>query len=78
MKFKHGTRRRALEYEKDWVKRWKADATFEKSVETNHSFSFDFCMFALHRNDASQVILKRKENIDQSKSNQGNSLEISN
>lgn len=33
MKFKHGTRRRALEYEKDWVHRWKADRTFEKSVE---------------------------------------------
>ena len=33
MKFKHGTRRRALEYEKDWVARWKADGTFEKSVE---------------------------------------------
>lgn len=33
MKFKHGTRRRALEYEKDWVKRWKQDKTFEKSVE---------------------------------------------
>lgn len=33
MKFKAGTRRRALEYEKDWVKRWKADKTFEKSVE---------------------------------------------
>lgn len=33
MKFKHGTRRRALEYEKDWVKRWKKDKTFEKSVE---------------------------------------------
>ncbi|MCB9822267.1 isoleucine--tRNA ligase [Candidatus Nomurabacteria bacterium] len=33
MKFKHGTRRRALEYEKDWVKRWKEDKTFEKSVE---------------------------------------------
>ncbi len=33
MKFKHGTRRRALEYEKDWVQRWKADGTFEKSVE---------------------------------------------
>ncbi|HEU0266809.1 MAG TPA: class I tRNA ligase family protein, partial [Candidatus Saccharimonadaceae bacterium] len=32
-KFKHGTRRRALEYEKDWVKRWKQDKTFEKSVE---------------------------------------------
>lgn len=35
MKFKHGTRRRALEYEKDWVQRWKADKTFEKSVEKN-------------------------------------------
>ena len=33
MKFKHGTRRRALEYEKDWVARWKADDTFKKSVE---------------------------------------------
>lgn len=33
MKFKAGTRRRALEYEKDWVKRWKADKTFEKSVQ---------------------------------------------
>ena len=33
MKFKHGTRRRALEYEKDWVQRWKQDGTFEKSVE---------------------------------------------
>ena len=32
MKFKSGTRRRALEYEKDWAKRWKADGTFEKSV----------------------------------------------
>ncbi|MGB3945681.1 MAG: isoleucine--tRNA ligase [Candidatus Saccharimonadales bacterium] len=33
MKFKSGTRRRALEYEKDWVQRWKQDNTFEKSVE---------------------------------------------
>lgn len=33
MKFKHGTRRRALEYEKDWVQRWKKDDTFKKSVE---------------------------------------------
>jgi len=33
MKYKSGTRRKALEYEKDWVKRWKADKTFEKSVE---------------------------------------------
>lgn len=33
MKFKHGTRRRAVEYEKEWVQRWKEDKTFEKSVE---------------------------------------------
>lgn len=33
MKFQHGSRRRALEYEKDWVQRWKEDNTFEKSVE---------------------------------------------
>jgi len=33
MRFKHGTRRRALEYEKDWVQKWKQDKTFEKSVE---------------------------------------------
>ena len=32
MKFTHGTRRRAAEYEKDWVQRWKNDQTFEKSV----------------------------------------------
>ena len=34
MKFKANTRRRALEYEKDWVQKWKQDRTFEKSVET--------------------------------------------
>ena len=33
VKFKHGTRRRALEYEKDWVQRWKSEGTFVKSVE---------------------------------------------
>jgi len=33
MKFQKNTRRRALEYEKDWVARWKKDNTFEKSVE---------------------------------------------
>ncbi len=33
MKFRAGTRRRALEYEKDWVQRWKENKTFEKSVE---------------------------------------------
>ena len=32
MKFKHGTRRRAAEYEKDWVQRWKEDNTFNKSI----------------------------------------------
>lgn len=33
MKFKSGTRRKAIEYEKDWVERWKQDQTFEKSVQ---------------------------------------------
>lgn len=33
MKFKAGTRRRALEYEKDLVKKWKKEKTFERSVE---------------------------------------------
>jgi isoleucyl-tRNA synthetase len=33
MKFKSGTRRRALEYEKDLVNYWKQNKTFEKSVE---------------------------------------------
>ncbi|RKW01904.1 MAG: hypothetical protein D8B38_03860, partial [Candidatus Saccharimonas sp.] len=32
MKFTYGTRRRAAEYEKDWVQRWKDDQTFQKSV----------------------------------------------
>lgn len=33
MKFKQGTRRRAVEYEKDLVRYWKQHKTFEKSVE---------------------------------------------
>lgn len=33
MKYTSGTRRKALEYEKDWVNRWKEQKTFEKSVE---------------------------------------------
>ena len=33
MKFKHGTRRRASEYEPDLVQWWKDHRTFEKSVE---------------------------------------------
>ena len=33
MKFQAGKRRKAIEYEKDWVTRWKQDKTFEKSVE---------------------------------------------
>lgn len=33
MKFKANTRRRALEYERDWASAWKNDKTFEKSVE---------------------------------------------
>ncbi len=32
MKFKSGTRRRALEYEKDLVVQWKKNKTFEKSI----------------------------------------------
>ena len=32
MKFKAGTRRRALEYEKDLVSQWKKNKTFEKSI----------------------------------------------
>ncbi len=33
MKFKANSRRRALEYEKDLVKKWKKNKTFEKSVQ---------------------------------------------
>ncbi len=33
MKFQKGTRRKAIEYEKDLVKQWKHNRTFEKSVE---------------------------------------------
>ena len=33
MKFQKGTRRRAIEYEKDLVRYWKKHRTFEKSVE---------------------------------------------
>jgi isoleucyl-tRNA synthetase len=33
MKFKQGTRRQAIEYEKDLVKYWRTHKTFEKSVE---------------------------------------------
>ena len=33
MKFHSGSRRRALEYEKDLVKQWKKNKTFEKSIE---------------------------------------------
>lgn len=34
MKYTAGTRRRAAEYEKYWVQRWKEDKTFERSVES--------------------------------------------
>jgi isoleucyl-tRNA synthetase len=34
MKFKKGTRRRALQYEKELVQYWKEHQTFEKSVQT--------------------------------------------
>jgi isoleucyl-tRNA synthetase len=33
MKFKSGTRRKSIEYEKDLVKKWKNNKTFEKSVD---------------------------------------------
>ncbi len=33
MKFKQGTRRKPIEYEKDLVQQWKQNKTFEKSVE---------------------------------------------
>jgi isoleucyl-tRNA synthetase len=33
MKFKANSRRKAIDYEKDWVQRWKQDRTFEKSVD---------------------------------------------
>lgn len=33
MKFKSGTRRKPIEYEKDLVKKWKNNKTFEKSIE---------------------------------------------
>jgi isoleucyl-tRNA synthetase len=33
MKFKQGTRRKAIEYEKDLVVQWKKNKTFEKSIE---------------------------------------------
>ena len=33
MKFQAGNRRKAIEYEKDWVAKWKQDKTFEKSVQ---------------------------------------------
>ncbi|MGH7195739.1 MAG: isoleucine--tRNA ligase [Candidatus Saccharimonadales bacterium] len=43
MKFKSGTRRQAIDYEKDLVKKWQRDRTFEKSVEqrpVDNSFVF--------------------------------------
>lgn len=33
MKFKQGSRRKAIDYEKDLVQQWKTNKTFEKSVE---------------------------------------------
>lgn len=43
MKFTHGTRRKPNEYEKDLIKYWQKNATFQKSVETrpkDNSFVF--------------------------------------
>lgn len=43
MKFKSGTRRRAIEYEKDLIKKWQKNKTFEKSVDNRpKSKSFVF------------------------------------
>ncbi|QQS65082.1 isoleucine--tRNA ligase [Candidatus Saccharibacteria bacterium] len=43
LKYKSGTRRRALEYEKYWVQKWKDDKTFEKSVQNrSHDNSYVF------------------------------------
>lgn len=39
MKFKHGNRRKAIEYEKDLVKKWQKNKTFEKSVENRPKVS---------------------------------------
>jgi len=33
MKFEKGTRRKAIEYEKDLVQKWRKDRTFERSIE---------------------------------------------
>ncbi len=43
MKFTQKDRRKAIQYEKDWAKKWKKDKTFEKSVENrpeNDSYIF--------------------------------------
>jgi isoleucyl-tRNA synthetase len=43
MKFKSGTRRRAIEYEKDLVQQWKINKTFQKSIDNrpkDNSFVF--------------------------------------
>lgn len=43
MKFTSGTRRKPAEYEKSWVKKWKQDKVFEKSVSArpkDNSFVF--------------------------------------
>ncbi len=44
MKFKSGTRRRALEYEKDILEQWKKNLTFEKSIE-NRPLSKKFVFY---------------------------------
>lgn len=43
LKYKSGNRRKAIEYEKDWVKRWKDSGTFERTIENRpkeNSFVF--------------------------------------
>lgn len=44
MKFKQGTRRKAIDYEKDLVKQWKKNKTFEKSI-TNRSVDNSFVFY---------------------------------
>lgn len=43
MRYKSGTRRKAIDYEKDWVTRWKKDKVFERSISARpkeNSFVF--------------------------------------
>lgn len=37
MKYRSGTRRKAIDYEKDWVQKWKKDQVFEESISKRSS-----------------------------------------